>query len=145
MSEQAGTTEDSIDDLIEQLELLRVEEATIITRIQQARAREQEQQRSSHTTRARGQEQQHTSATTGRTETARAVTASATNFTIGCRVKIINRIAKPASGRPTNENDRRAIVTRIVGDQIHFRTVNGTNTWRLPKNLRIVTSEETWE
>lgn len=57
----------------------------------------------------------------------------------GDRVRIKNKVIKPATWpveRPwIKEEARRATITRVTRDQIHFVTDNGTRTWRAPNNL----------
>jgi len=58
----------------------------------------------------------------------------------GDRIRITNRIRKPSNwpeGAPwTEENERKATVTRVTDKQVHFRTDNGTTTWRAPRNVK---------
>jgi hypothetical protein len=71
-------------------------------------------------------------------------TSSVSELTInglkkGDRVRIKNKVIKPATWpieRPwIKEEARRATITRVTRDQIHFVTDNGTATWRAPNNL----------
>ena len=75
---------------------------------------------------------------------ARARETEADGFSVGNRVVITNRIS-PIFGRNVNINDRRAVITEVTDTKIHFRTINGTTTWRLRKNLRLVPRDEVWE
>jgi hypothetical protein len=61
-------------------------------------------------------------------------------FNVGDRVRITNKIRKPATaGTSWNENrERLATVSRITVDQVHIITDNGTRTWRAPNNLRLI-------
>ena len=66
------------------------------------------------------------------------------NLTRGDRVRIINKIKRPANwlarwDERDIENERRATVTHRVRDQVWIVTDNGTTSWRAPNNLeRIV-------
>ena len=56
----------------------------------------------------------------------------------GDRVRIINKIRKPATATPdwTERKERAATVTKVTPEQIHVITDNGTKTWRGPNNVR---------
>jgi hypothetical protein len=108
-------SDESVDELINQLERLRIQEATVLRRLVAARARE--------------------TRTTENTEDG--------TFRVGGRVEITNHV-RVVFGRNVNINDRRARITKISPTRIYFRTVNGTNTWRAESNLRIVPSNENW-
>jgi hypothetical protein len=58
----------------------------------------------------------------------------------GDRIRIINKIRKPPSWPEevpwTEERERTGTVTRLIKDQVHFRTDNGRDTWRATKNIR---------
>ena len=58
----------------------------------------------------------------------------------GDRVRIKNRVRKPATaGASWSEpRERLATVTRITPEQIFITTDNGTKTWRAPNNLRLI-------
>ena len=58
----------------------------------------------------------------------------------GDRVRIKNKIRKPATAGPswTENKERLATVVRITVDQVHLTTDNGTKTWRAPNNLRLI-------
>jgi hypothetical protein len=60
-------------------------------------------------------------------------------FRKGDRVRITNRVRRPATAGVswTEERERLATVTRIIPDQVHIRTDNGTKTWRAHNNLEI--------
>lgn len=103
-------TEESVEELINQLETLRLQESRVIERLRAARAREAD---------------------------------PTTTFIVGNRVEVTNRITIPF-GRAANINDRRAIITKVKPNQIYFRTLNGSSTWRARKNLRIVPDNEVW-
>jgi hypothetical protein len=61
-------------------------------------------------------------------------------LTRGSRVRIKNRVRRPATAGPAwNENrERLATVTRVTVDQVHIVTDNGTRTWRAPNNLALL-------
>lgn len=67
-------------------------------------------------------------------------------FEIGDRVRITNRVRRPANWDeriPWNERHaRNATVTGIADGKIYFTTDNGTQTWRLPQNLRELRDED---
>ena len=52
----------------------------------------------------------------------------------GDRVKITNRVCNPKGGQVTKW-DMLATVIRLDEGKVYFTTGNGTDTWRLPKNL----------
>jgi hypothetical protein len=56
-------------------------------------------------------------------------------YQVGDRVVITNSITRPLN-RSTNNGDRTAVVTSVVGRRVYIRTSNNTNTWRAPQNLR---------
>jgi hypothetical protein len=61
-------------------------------------------------------------------------------FVRGDRVRITNRIRRPANWSASwhesdIENERRSTVTHRVRDQVWLITDNGTRTWRAPNNL----------
>ena len=55
---------------------------------------------------------------------------------VGSHVRILSRIRHVPPGRRTTDADRSAIVTHFRGEQVWFRTYNGDNTWRAPRNLQ---------
>jgi hypothetical protein len=114
---------DSVDDLINQLDQLRIQETNILQRLVTARERE---------TRARARE-----------TPARRQEAEDDNFSFGDRIQITNKV-RLSFGRAVTINDRRAIVTSTTPTRVYFRTVNGTNTWRARANLRKVREDEVW-
>jgi hypothetical protein len=58
----------------------------------------------------------------------------------GDRIRITNKIRKPANWPEevpwTEAKERVGTVTRLLKDQVHFRTDNGRDTWRATKNIR---------
>jgi len=103
---------DSVDELIQQLERLRVQEQSILRRLVDARARE---------TRDRNNDEDN----------------EPRRFRIGDRVRNTNQIRNPL-GRQSNERDRTATVTKLTAKQVFVRTDNGTNTNRSPENLQFI-------
>jgi hypothetical protein len=99
--------EPSIEELIEQLRLIRIQEARVIDRIERA-ARRAENRRA--TTRTRGNQQQ-----------------LPLDFIVGDRVTITSAL-KPDQ-TPTG------VVTRVTTGRIYITTDDGSYTWRLRKNL----------
>ena len=61
-------------------------------------------------------------------------------FSVGDRIRITNKVRKPATWSKSvawsEETERKGTVTRIIGDQVHFVTDNGTNTWRAQNNIK---------
>lgn len=64
--------------------------------------------------------------------------ASVNGIRKGDRVRITNKVKKPASWTRQiewdEEKERSATVTRVTATQIHFVTDNGVETWRKPNN-----------
>ena len=113
---------ESVDDLIRQLETLRLQQERVTQRLVVARAREA---RNDNYTRARDNR------------------ARNDIFAVGGRVRILNRV-RVTTGLAVTDNDRRATITRITPTRIYFRTVNGNETWRARSNLRLVQNDEIW-
>lgn len=67
-------------------------------------------------------------------------------YSIGDRVRILNKIKKPATWDNRvewNETEaRQATVTEVRPTQIFFTTDNGVETWRAPNNLRKLLNHE---
>lgn len=67
-------------------------------------------------------------------------------FAPGDRVRIKNRVRKPATWpgevQWNEERERIATVTKIIAEQVHFVTDNGTHTWRAQNNLQKLTNDE---
>ncbi len=114
---------ESVDELINQLESLRIQETIVLQRLIAARERE-----SLATTQG------------GRT---RGIDTETEPFRIGGRVQVTNRI-RATFGRSATINDTRAYITRVSQTRVYFRTVNGNTTWRARTNLRIVADNEDW-
>ena len=116
--------EDSIEDLLEDLRQLRIRETAIIARIQSAAERRGRPTAFAAANRS-GEQEQPPSVTN-------------VHFAIGARVRIKNKIRRPATagGDWTEDRERVATVTGVRVDQVHFVTDNGTRTWRAPNNLQ---------
>jgi hypothetical protein len=103
--------EESVDELIRQLEMLRIQEDTLLRQIIQARARESQQGHS----------------TNGAREAAR--------YYIGDCVRITNP-TRGLIGRPVTDRDRVGTVTKITRKRVFLQTDNGINTNHAPENLQ---------
>ena len=116
--------EDSIEDLLEDLRQLRIRETAIIARIQTV-AERRGRPTAFAAPNLSGVQEQHPS-------------VASAHFAIGTRVRIKNKIRKPATagGDWTEDRERFATVTGTRVDQVHFVTDNGTRTWRAPNNLQ---------
>ena len=69
-----------------------------------------------------------------------ATTADGTTIEVGSRVRIKNKVRRPATAGPTwtESKEQLATVTRFYREQIHEVTDNGTNTLRAKNNLQLV-------
>jgi hypothetical protein len=110
--------ERQLNDLLEKLKALHIEEASILTQIEElnsARATAAPEKRVNGIAR-------------------------------GDRVRIQNRVRKPATWTSETEwteaKERLATVTRVTQEQIHFVTENGTRTWRAPNNLKLLNRKD---
>ena len=118
--------DESLDDLIQELQELRIRQGIVITRIQIA----EERRRAIEHTRTEVAE---------RAEIGHEPTSGPEpQLEIGARVRIKNKIRKPASSGPdwTESKERLARVTGRHKEQIHIITDNGTSTWRARNNLQ---------
>lgn len=110
----------TFEDLIEELRALRIRETAIIAQLEEVNTR----------------------ATAGTQEprTSNRVAATANGLKRGDRVRIRNKIRRPATAGPewTEARERLATVTRVTPDQVHITTDNGTRTWRGPNNLQLL-------
>jgi hypothetical protein len=79
-------------------------------------------------------------ATITHTEDVRAESRRPTSssFRIGSRVEITNRVSQWARGQSVTNRDRRGVVTKISASRIYFTTDSGIETFRAPKNLRLL-------
>ena len=116
--------EDSrIDDLIRELRSLQIQVAQL-----QAAAQHRAQEGGEHRP-----EEAHQAAPPNHPR-------HANGFRIGDRVRILNKIKKPATWNNTRQwlevEARTAVVTSVREDQVFFTTDNGVKTWRAPNNLR---------
>ena len=114
---------DRIDTLITELKGLRIQETALIQQIEEANRQ-----------RAIGQVNRGTRDDKDTTGDARPT------YQVGDRVYITSRIRRPvfASGAWTGYKERRATVTKIVGEKVYVKTDNDTKTWRAAKNLRLL-------
>ena len=110
----------NIEQLIEELQHLRIRETVVIAQIREAIKG------------ANGAEQENVR------DVDHAVIAD--GLRSGDRVRINNTIRKPATAGPSwNENrERLATITKVTVDQVHIITDNGTKTWRACNNLRLI-------
>lgn len=106
--------DDKIATLIKKLKDLRVQETGLLRQIEEA-YRQRENERNDGDTRT-------------------------STYRTGDRVYITNRIRRPVSSPDswTDQDERRATVTRVVNDKVFIKTDNGTETWRANKNLRLL-------
>jgi hypothetical protein len=113
----------TVEELIEELRALRVRENLIITQLE-TRVRDQAVETPPRTTR----------------QVTHEFVTTVNGFTRGDRIRITNKVRKPATWNNdrewTEERERTATVTRVRTDQIHFITDNGVETWRAPNNVR---------
>ena len=113
-----------IEDLIAELHALRLRETAIIAQIEQETTRTAPTSDGPETRRPTSEPQQ-------------AATARPSFFKRGDRVRIKNKIRKPATAGTewVESRERTATVTKIEPGQVHITTDNGTRTWRAPNNL----------
>ena len=104
--------EEPLTVLIEQIRQLRIQQDRILDRIE-----------------ATAQQQRRTQ-------------QEATDYQVGNRVYVVNRIRRPVFAKAswTATAERRATVTKVVGSKVHFKTDNGTVTWRSRENIRLLDS-----
>lgn len=118
-------SERNIEELIEELRALRLRETAVIAEIE-------------------GAIEARTRRTTGTISNDNNIGATpqleavVNGIRRGDRVRITNKVRKPATAAPTwtEQKEREATVTRVTPQQIHIVTDNGTRTWRGPNNLR---------
>ena len=113
----------NIDTLIQELQQLRIRETAVIAEIREALG-------------ARGEAEQQNDAEFDDVN----LPAAANGLRTGDRVRIKNKIRRPATAGPSwsETRERIATVTRITTDQVHIITDNGTKTWRAHNNLRLI-------
>lgn len=112
--------EDRIDEILRQLETLRISEAHLLAELQAENRRRNRQ-----------------SGTSAAPET------GTRRIAVGSRVRITNRIKRPANWdgswtAATIEQSAFATVSRITGERYYIRTDTGINTWRSERNLRLL-------
>jgi hypothetical protein len=122
--------ERQIEDLIEELKTLRLRETAIIAQLEAANRANQDNKSQTGTTGI---------ATQLNTELRDETTVN--GITQGDRVRITNRVRKPATwtrsqAEWSEAKERRATVTRVTPEQIHLLTDNGVRTWRAPNNVK---------
>jgi hypothetical protein len=111
----------SVADLIQELQQLRIRETVVIAEIREAiEARD-------------GAEQDIVIDDVDQPPAAHGLRT-------GDRVRIKNKIRKPATAGPSwsETRERLATVTRVTPDQVHVVTDNGTKTWRARNNLSLI-------
>jgi hypothetical protein len=106
--------EESLDELVNELQHLRIRQVEVLNRIQRLN-------------------KLHAA------EGVSVARVQANGFRVGDRVRITNKVKKPAAWpreRTWSESEfRSATVTKVMRLQIHFVSVNGITTWRAPNNL----------
>jgi hypothetical protein len=120
-------SKESVDKLINQLEELRIKEASVLRRLVSARERETRARTRSNEDRVRNED----------TRPEQEV------FSIGDRVQVTNHV-RVAFGRAVTIDDRRATVTSTTLTRVYFKTVNGNTTWRAGSNRRLGNDSEVW-
>ena len=117
-------TERQLSELIGKLKVLKVEEASILAQI----------------------EVLSITSASPRATVATSVAQRVNGIAKGDRIRIKNRVRKPATWTNDTEwteaKERLATVTRVSQGQIHFITDNGTLTWRAPNNVRRLDNDE---
>jgi hypothetical protein len=104
--------EESIDELIRQLEMLRVREDTLLRQIIQSRVRESQQGQGTN-----------------------GADREAARYYIGDRVRITNP-THGLIGRPVTDRDQVGTVTKITRKRVFLQTDNSVNTNHAPENLQ---------
>jgi len=109
-----------IDVLIAELQELRIRETQLIEQIQAA----------------------VTEATASSLRSERFVQKE--HYLVGDSIYITNAVRRPLRAPLdwTATKERRAVVTRVANNRVHFVTQNGTRTWRQPESLRLVVSDD---
>ena len=121
--------DENINELIEELRCVRIRETSIIEELQEAIRNAAQRRREEEIIVDVEENQDHP-----------VVYANGLRIGIGDRVRIRNRIRRPATAGPawSEARERLATVTRITLDQVHVVTDNGTKTWRGPNNLHLI-------
>jgi len=114
--------ERTFEELIEELRELRIRETAVITQLEQVNARAR------------------TSTLETNTSGSNRTAVIASGLKRGDRVRIRNKVRRPATAGPTwsEARERSATVTRVTPDQVYITTDNGTKTWRGPNNLQLI-------
>jgi hypothetical protein len=126
--------DDRIQSIIEELRSLRIRVADLELEVEQANTRSRT--RGDTTEQANAAEKQ-----ANVVETQLQLQAPIANgLRSGDRVRITNKVRKPATAGPswTEEKERLATVTNVTTTQVHVTTDNQTKTWRAPNNLRLL-------
>jgi hypothetical protein len=114
-------SDDRISELIKELKELRVREAIIIASLEEANNQNIAQ-----------------GATAGVAQ-ATSTRNFPTDFVVGERVRITNQVRKPVDWCEdfvwSEQDAKRATVTKVTPDRVYFVTDNGIRTWRMPSNL----------
>lgn len=119
--------DESFEELIEELRELKIREADLTVKIERAKLARAERTNAA----ALGSNDNHTLPDG---------TFFTNGFRQGDRVRITNKVRKPATAGPawSEARERLAVVTKVIPDQVHILTDNGTKTWRAPNNLKRV-------
>ena len=118
---RSSMEETSVEQLIEKLRALQLETARTIELLELARGDEDRNR------------QRRASRTPTVVATPVATPVTNTNFSVGDRVIITNRVR--------GNHDRRATVTSVSDNRVTFRTDDGHHTWRAPGNLRLLAAQ----
>jgi hypothetical protein len=121
----------SISELIEALRHVRIRETEIIEQLEEA-VRE--------AARREQDDEDIANVDVDENRILPAVIANGLRIRIGDRVRIRNKIRKPATAGPSwsEARERFATVTKVTTEQVHVVTDNGTKTWRAPNNLQLI-------
>jgi seryl-tRNA synthetase len=120
----------SVEELIQELEELRLQETELIKRIRRAHTREN-----------RDLERIIVGGT--RTNSERVVSPVKSNnisnnvnaIYVGRRVEVSNTVKPLRKGQIVTVADRRGTVTRVTDSRVYFTTDSGNATWRAHRNL----------
>ena len=123
----------NIDLLVEELRSLKIRVEQVEAILDEYRALDEVEEDKQTRTTARGDRAQST--------LVEAPPSPRTTYEKGDRVRIVNKVRKPATwpvvwNDSAIENERRATVTHVVQHQVWIVTDNGTKTWRAPNNLK---------
>jgi hypothetical protein len=119
----------SISELIEELRRVRIRESAIIEELENAVRRARQRETEDENIVDVDENRIHP-----------AVIANGLGIRVGDRVRIKNKVRKPATAGPSwsETRERAATVTKVTPEQVHVITDNGTKTWRAPNNLILV-------